>query len=210
MDFSLLATFIAWLALHKGIAYAILFFGMFFETLVGTSFFIPGELFLLSGSILAGAGTLTLGFVIPALYAGAFSGDSTSYFIGRKLGPACFKDGNRFLNPKNYEAGKRMFEKHGLKAIFLARLIGPFNLIMPFLSGVYQVPYRTFLIYNVPGIIIGVGQFIIAGYFLGTHYGLLVAFLQRSFLFALIGLGVLFLIVQRFIGLGATSEKPRE
>src|SRR5262245_30436372 len=151
MDFSLLASFIAWLALHKGIAYAILFFGMFFETLVGTSFFIPGELFLLSGSILAGAGTLTLGFVIPALYAGAFAGDSVSYAIGRKLGPKCFKEGNRFLNPKNYESGKRMFEKHGLKAIFLARLIGPFNLIMPFLSGVYEVPYRTFLMYNVPG-----------------------------------------------------------
>ncbi len=183
--------FTAWLAMHPDLAYGVLACGMFFETLIGTNVFIPGELFLLGGSILAGQGTLSLAFVAPALYLGAAAGDSVNYWIGRRVGHALFKEGRRVFNLKNYHRGEAFFARFGDAAIFLARLIGPFNLVTPFLAGVYQVRYRTFLAYNIAGILVGVSAFIAAGFFFGRHSSVLL-FVAHRYIFGvalLLGLG---------------------
>jgi len=193
LHFLNIAYFTSWLGAHRSIASFVLFGGMYFETLIGTNIFIPGELFLLGGSILAGVGILSPFVVIPVLYAGALLGDSTNYFIGRRVGDSLFKEGRKIFSRKNYERGEAFFEKNGHAAIFLARLIGPFNLVTPFLAGVYDVPYKTFLLYNVAGVFVGVGEFIIAGMFFGKHYSIFVWVLHR-YVFALalmFGLGYL-------------------
>jgi membrane-associated protein len=181
----ILGDFMSYLSTHAHIAYLILFTGMYLETLVITNILLPGEIFLLAGSILAGAHVLALPFVMLALYAGAIFGDSSSYWIGRKLGPSIFKEGRVILNPKNYARGEAFFKKFGQKAIFFARLIGPFNLITPFLSGIYGISYKTFLTYNLPGVLIGVGEFIVIGYFFGTHYETVFLILHRYLLVVL-------------------------
>src|SRR5665213_1465075 len=79
-----------WLSLHTHIAYFVLFVGSYVECLVGPSFFLPGELFILPGAILAGAGTLNIWFVASMLLGGAILGDSTSYWIGRAIGTSIF------------------------------------------------------------------------------------------------------------------------
>ncbi len=174
--------FTLWLGLHKGIAYIVLFLGAYFETLVGPSFLIPGELFLWSGSILAGIHVLNIVWVALALYAGAILGDSSSYWVGRWVGPSAFQEGNRFLSLANYEKGERFFTKHGPKAIFFARLVGILCKIVPFLSGVYKVPYRTFVRFNIPGVLIGISQFLVIGYFFGKHYEMVFHIAERYFL----------------------------
>lgn len=181
-----------WLQAHETVAHIILFVGMYFESLIGTNFFLPGEIFLLAGSTLAGIGGLYLPVVVVALYGGAMLGDSSSYWIGRKAGPSVFKEGRAVLNPKNYVRGEALFRKHGKKAIFLARLIGPFNLVTPFLAGIYRVSYRDFLLYNLPGIFIGVGQFIIVGYFFGAHFETALVVFRRYFF---VMLGVIFAVL---------------
>lgn len=180
-----------WLTVHESLSYYVLFFGGFFETLIGTCFFIPGEIFLLSGSILAGAHKLSLPLVLLALYGGAILGDSSSYFIGRLTGDSIFKEGRRILSPENHAKGEALFAKYGSAGIFFARLLGPLSWITPFLSGVYRVPYRTFLPYNLAGIFVGVGEFILAGYFLGRHSASIFPFIHRYlFLLLLIGIGM--------------------
>ncbi len=185
LHFFSLTYFTDWLAVHRGIAYSVLFLGMFFETLIGTNIFIPGELFLLGGSILAGAGVLNIFLVAPVLYAGGALGDSVNHYLGRRIGASLFKEGRVVFSLKNYHRGEIFFKRHGTLAIFLARLIGPFNLITPFLSGVYRVPYRTFLLYNIAGVLVGVSEFIAAGYFFGRHSQVLL-FVMHRYVFALI------------------------
>jgi membrane-associated protein len=164
--------FMAWLTLHTHLAYGILFLGAYLEALVGPSFFIPGEIFLLSGSILAGAGTLNIWLVSIVLYAGAILGDTTSYWIGRAIGTSIFHDRKKFLNFNNYRRIEKLVEKYGNSAIFFARFIGPFSKFSPVIAGIFEVPFPTFLLYNIPGIFIGVGQFIAVGYFFGNRYEL--------------------------------------
>lgn len=163
-------SFMGWLGTHQQEAYLVLFLGAYFETLIGPSFFIPGELFLLSGAILGGTHVLNIWYVALALYSGAILGDNSSYFIGHHASTAIFKEHRRIFSLENYEKGAAFFRKYGNKAIFLARLLGPLSWITPFLAGVYRVPYRTFVTYNTPGIFVGIGEFLVVGYFFGDQY----------------------------------------
>ncbi len=174
-----LGIFMTWLSIHTHIAYLVLFLGAYFEALVGPSFFIPGELFLLGGSILAGAHVLNIWLVMAVLYAGAILGDTSSYWIGRAIGTSIFHDRKKFLNFTNYRKIEKMLEKYGPGGIFLARLVGPFSKLAPVTAGIFEIPFKTFLLYNIPGVLVGCGEFIAAGYFFGNRYTLLLFVIER-------------------------------
>ncbi|RPJ14883.1 MAG: DedA family protein [Deltaproteobacteria bacterium] len=160
---------------HENLAYLILFLGAFFETLIPVSFVVYGEIFFLSGAVLAGAGTLDWPVVAAVLFLGGILGDNASYWLGRLFGlPLYDALGNwpivgRFLSRERYRRGAGFFERHGPLAVFLARLAGPFSWIVPSLAGAYRMPYRTFIFYNVFGVVAGIGQFLLVGYFLGHN-----------------------------------------
>lgn len=169
-----------WLTAHQHIAYAVLFFGSYFETVVGPGFFIYGELFFLPGSILAGTGVLNIWAVALATLSGGIFGDYTSYELGRKHGRYIFKTGNKYFSPENHKLGANFFNAHGPKALFFARLLGPLSWITPFLAGTYGIPRKTFFTYNIPGVFVGIGEFLIVGYFFGTNYQAVLAFIQQK------------------------------
>jgi membrane-associated protein len=193
--------FTLWLIAHESIAYLVLFLGAYFETLVGVSFFIPGEIFFLSGSILAGAHILNIFYIIPIFYIGAALGDSSSFFIGLRFGAGVFRKDRKILSSENFEKGERFFKKYGAKAVFFARLLGPLSWITPFLAGTYKLKYKEFLKYNIPGVLAGVGQFIIVGYFFGSQIGVILPLFERYIWIVIISvITILFLIrrIKRF------------
>ncbi len=169
----------AWLAAHTSLAYLVLFLGAYFEALIGPSLFIPGELFLLSGSILAGTHVLNIWLVMLVLYGGAILGDTSSYWIGRFIGTSIFTKDGKFFNEKNYHRIEKLIDKYGLPGIFLARLVGPFSKLAPVTAGIFEIPFSKFLLYNIPGVIVGCGEFIVAGYFFGNRYQLMLWIIER-------------------------------
>ncbi len=176
MNLHFLDQFIKLLIEYKELAYLILFFGSMFETVIGFSFFIYGELFFLSGSILAGMGVLNIWAVIIILYSGGIIGDNISYILGKRYGTAFYtklrkiKFINRVINKKNYHKGVKFFRKYGALSVFFGRLLGPLSWITPFVVGSYKLKYRKFLPYEIAGVVIGIGQFILVGYFFGRHF----------------------------------------
>jgi len=196
MDFinlTLIST-LAFLQAHTALAYLVLFVGSFLETLVGIGFFIYGEFLFLPAAILAGSHVLDIWLVIISLVGGGIVGDSVSFFLGAHYGIKIFKDEARFLNHTNRKKGEEFFQKYGDKGIFLARLLGPLSWITPFLAGVYAVPYRRFLKYNIPGVMVGIGQFIIVGYFFGSQYKEILNFIQTYMAIIIFSLLILFII----------------
>lgn len=188
---------INWFTLHSNFIYPILFFGSFFETFIFSSFFIYGEIFFLAGSILASLHIINIWVVIILLYLGAIFGDTASYLLGHKLGSSFFKEHKKIFNMVNYNKGLKFFESHGNKAIFLSRVSGPISWITPFLAGIYKVPYKTFLIYNIAGVLIGVGQFIAIGYFFGLAFISILNYVKDIFIvvgIALVVAAIIFLI----------------
>ncbi len=187
---------------HQTLTYLILFLGSFFETVIGFSFFVYGEVFFLVGSILAGMGVLNIWMVVLTLYIGGIGGDSLSYFLGRNYGLNLyyffeniifFK---KYINKENYQKGTNFFKKYGGYSVFFARFLGPISWITPFLAGIYKLDYKVFLEYDLPAIILGIGQFIIIGYFAGIHYKIILnLFFKYIFILLFITLVLFFLYI---------------
>jgi len=179
---------------HSYLSYLIIFLGAYVETVVGVGVVIRGEFFFLAGSILAGAKILNIWLVSLVSIVGGILGDNTSYFIGRKYGRSIFREKSRVFNYRNFDKGKKFFDKYGIKGIFIARLLGPLSWITPFLAGTYEVKYKRFLSYNIPGVIVGIGQFMIVGYFFGNTYQIILPLIQK-YVVLIISLALFFVLI---------------
>lgn len=177
---------LSFLQAHHNLAYFALFIVSYFDTLIGTGFLVHGEFVFLPGAILAGVGILNFWIVYLVCVLGGILGDTCSYFIGHKYGKKVvaylFKHENKYLKPAIFEKAKEIFHKSGAKTVFLARFLGPISWITPFVAGTLDLGYKPFIKYNIPGVTFGIGQFMLAGYFLGFSYQLFLGDLQALIL----------------------------
>jgi membrane-associated protein len=132
--------------------------------------FLPGDSLLFTVGLLTATGVVDFPIYVTAavIFVAAFAGDQLAYLIGRKAGPAVFKrEKSRFFNPDNVERTNAFFEKHGGKAILIARFLPVFRAFVPVAAGVGRMRYRTFVTFNLLGALSwGVGLTLL-GYFLG-------------------------------------------
>ena len=81
---------------------------------------VPSEATVISAGVLAGAGDLNLGLVIAAAAAGAYTGDSSAYWLGRLLGSRVAR---RLFSVRRRLWAERLLERHGGSVIFGARFV---------------------------------------------------------------------------------------
>ncbi|UOR01015.1 VTT domain-containing protein [Leucobacter allii] len=153
-----------WIALVLACAF------VFLETGVLVLAFLPGDSLLFTVGLFSATGIIDIPIWLTCtlLFCFAFAGDQLGFMIGRKLGPAVFKrEKSRLFNPENVERTHAFFEKHGPKAIIIARFLPIFRAFVPAAAGVGKMHYRHFVIYNAVGALLwGVGVTLL-GYFLG-------------------------------------------
>lgn len=148
--------------------YGILFLIIFCETGLIVTPFLPGDSLLFVAGTLAGAGLMDPVLLSVILIVAAILGDSVNYAIGRKLGPAVFRnDQSRFFKREYLERTQHFYEKHGGKTIIIARFIPIIRTFAPFVAGIGAMSYARFFAYNAIGGIVWVCLFIWGGYFLG-------------------------------------------
>lgn len=153
----------------RAVGYPGLFACIFAETGLLIGFFLPGDTLLIAAGVLAQRGQLDIGIVIAVTIAGAIAGDATGYVIGRRGGPMLFqKENGRFFPKKRLQQGKRFFDKHGGKTIFLARFIGYVRTAAPTVAGASEMPARRFFAYNIIGGVAWVLALALASYYLGS------------------------------------------
>ncbi|AWB88382.1 DedA family protein [Salinibacterium hongtaonis] len=143
---------------------------VFVETGVIVLSFLPGDSLLFTVGLLTATGFigLPIGVTVLVIFVAAFAGDQMAYAIGRKAGPAVFKrEQSRLFNPANVERTNEFFEKHGGKAIIIARFLPIFRAFVPVAAGVGRMPWRHFALFNLIGAFLwGVGLTLV-GFFLG-------------------------------------------
>ena len=167
--------------------YALLFAIVFAETGLFAGFFLPGDSLLITAGLIAASGELELPLVIATLSFGAIMGDSTGYFIGTQLQRAFLrKKETLFFRKEHLEKTERFYEKHGSKAVFLARFVPVVRSFSATLAGVAKMPYPVFLFYSVSGSIVWVLCFTSIGYFLATLFPDLVDFVHYIILAGII------------------------
>ena len=145
-----------------------IFLFVFAESGLFFGFFLPGDSLLFSAGLLAASGYLNIGYLIVGCAIFAILGDAVGYWFGRKVGyKIFFKEESFFFSKKNIDRTKIFFEKHGKKAILLARFVPIVRTFTPILAGVGKMDYKSFALYNASGGILWSATMLLLGYFLG-------------------------------------------
>jgi membrane-associated protein len=134
------------------LGYAAVFAVVFAETGLLVGFFLPGDSFLFTIGVVAGAGALDIVRVNLVLMAAAMLGDSTGYLLGRHTGPRIFsRPDSRLFKQEYVRRTQKFYDRYGGKTIVLARFVPIVRTFSTFVAGVSQMPYRRFLPYSICG-----------------------------------------------------------
>lgn len=166
--------------------YVILFAVVFCETGLIVTPFLPGDslLFAVGALVALPEAGLSLPLIFVLLTVAAILGDAVNYRVGRMIGPKIFRSEKSLLLNKNYLLkAQRFYEKHGGKAIFLARFVPIVRTFAPFVAGAGKMNYFRFWLFNVGGAIIWVGMFLVGGYLFGN-----LAIVKRYFSLVMLGI----------------------
>lgn len=161
--------------------YFVLIFVVFAETGLAAGFFLPGDSLLFVAGLFAADGKfnlfsslsheINLIILLFSVFLAAVVGDAVGYLTGAKLGPRLFKRPKSLLfKPSHLQKAHAFYEKYGGKTIIIARFVPIVRTFAPIVAGAAQMPYRTFVVYNVVGGFLWVFTMILGGYFLGRAF----------------------------------------
>jgi membrane-associated protein len=201
------------IAQHGTGIYTLLFLIVFAETGLVFLPFLPGDsLLFTAGTFTAGAGSkLSLPLLYLLFFSAALIGDNVNYTVGKFLGARLFSNPNSKLFPrKNLDKTHAFFEKHGGKAIILARFVPIVRTFMPFVAGMGSMTYPRFLTFSVAGAVLWVGVCVTAGHLFGN-----IPFVKKHFEAVVLGIvlvsvvPVLFEVLNHRRAARAEAEKYR-
>jgi membrane-associated protein len=170
-------------------AYLLLFLIVFAETGLVVTPFLPGDSLLFAAGAIAAIGSLDVRIVIVVLIAAATIGDAVNYAVGRLAGGRILRAvetnprWRRWLNPAHVARAHDFFERHGGKAVVMARFVPIVRTFVPFVAGVAAMSYPSFAFYNIVGAVAWVGLCVGSGYVFGN-----VPIVQDNF--SLVALGI--------------------
>jgi membrane-associated protein len=153
---------------HAWVSYLILSAIVFSETGLLVGFFLPGDSLLFAAGLLSSQDVFDVSLLIVTLSVAAVVGDAVNYYVGLQMGEYVFERGRlRFVKHSHLLAAKAFYERHGGKAIILARFVPLVRTFTPFVAGVARMSYARFVVYNVIGGIGWVTSMTLCGYWLG-------------------------------------------
>jgi membrane-associated protein len=148
--------------------YLVLAVIVFAETGLFVGFFLPGDSLLFLAGLVAAKGFFNVAFLVALLSVMAIVGDAVGYGIGYRTGVALYKREDSFwFRKKHLLYAREFYEKHGGKAIVLARFVPFARTFAPVVAGIGQMSYPRFAAFNVFGGIFWVVSMVLAGYYLG-------------------------------------------
>ncbi|MGW2400941.1 DedA family protein [Kitasatospora sp. NPDC001664] len=181
---------------------------VFAESGLLIGFFLPGDSLLFTAGLLVADGTYLqqpLWLVCTLIVVAAVVGDQVGYLFGRKVGPSLFRrPDSKLFKQENVEKAAAFFERHGPKAIVLARFVPIVRTFTPIVAGVGRMDYRTFVVYNVLGGVLWGAGVTVLGYFLGQ-----VPFVRENIEAMLVGI-VLLSVLPIAVELLRARRKPRQ
>ncbi|EKN3737017.1 DedA family protein [Yersinia enterocolitica] len=151
--------------------YGILFLILFCETGLVVTPFLPGDSLLFVAGALASlpSNDINVHIMVALMVTAAILGDAINYTIGRVFGEKLFSNPDSKIFRRSYlDKTHQFYEKHGGKAIILARFVPIIRTFAPFVAGMGKMSYRHFAAYNVIGALVWVLLFTYAGYWFGN------------------------------------------
>jgi len=149
--------------------YAILFLIIFVETGLVVMPFLPGDSLLFIAGAFAATGALSLPVLMVLLIIAAVLGNTSNYWIGRKVGPRVFQwENSKFFNRNAFDKAHGFYEKHGAITIIATRFLPFLRTFSPFVAGVAAMGHARFQLYNITGGVLWIVSLSVAGYLFGN------------------------------------------
>ena len=175
-----------WISTHPLAAGAVVFLVGFCDALAVVGILVPALPLLFAVGAMVGIGQINGTYALFAAALGAYAGDTFSYWLGRRYGNEMrgiwlFKRYPAFI-----DRAERMFKRHDLKAIVVARFVGAVRPFVPAIAGMTHLPYWRF---GVPSLIASFGWaalFLAPGWIFGASYEAVAAVADRLALVLLI------------------------
>jgi membrane-associated protein len=155
------------LSLHGWTAYALVGVLVFAEAAIMLGFVFPGETAVILGGVLASENHINIIGIIAVVVACAIIGDSVGYFVGQRWGQRLLTTRPLAKRHKVLDRSLQELNRRGAIAVFLARFSAFLRAVVPGLSGISDMRYRTFLPANAAGGIVWGTGFCLLGYFVG-------------------------------------------
>jgi membrane-associated protein len=157
----------------------LILFVVFAETGLFAGFFLPGDSLLFVAGIYAGPLAaevvpsnnewINLLVITAFISVAGILGNYVGYTFGKKVGPTMFDwKENLFFKKKYLIQAQEFYEKHGGRAIIIARFIPIVRTFAPIIAGIVNMDRQKFMYNNVVGSIVWVTSMVFGGHFLQT------------------------------------------
>ncbi len=131
---------------------------------------VPGETSLIGVAILASQHQgVVIEVAIATAALAAIVGDNIGFVLGRHAGRRLLTRKGRWMERRHrfLVRGEAFFERHGPRAVFLARWLPGLRVVGSWLAGAHHMRWRTFLLWNALGGIAWAASIGVAAYLLG-------------------------------------------
>jgi membrane protein DedA with SNARE-associated domain/membrane-associated phospholipid phosphatase len=168
---------------------------------------LPGETILISAGVLVQRGHLDLGYAIAFGILGAVLGDQIGYWVGREGGRPFVLRWGRYvwITPERLGRAEAFFDRHGGKAVFLARFFSGLRVFGALVAGISRMRWGIFFFYNALGGATWATAVVLGGYFLGSSLGVVEKWLGRA---TILLAGILAAVVALYLGYRWVAAHP--
>jgi membrane-associated protein len=159
------------LATYGTETYAIIALIVFCETGLIVLPFLPGDSLLFTVGAFAARpdAQISLPVAFALMMGAAFLGDNVNYQVGKFLGPTLHAKGKLpFVQQAHLDRTHAFYEKHGPKALILARFVPIVRTFAPFVAGIGAMRYSRFIASSVLGTLLWTTICLGAGYEFGA------------------------------------------
>ncbi|MCX6404209.1 MAG: VTT domain-containing protein [Actinobacteria bacterium] len=133
---------------------------------------LPGDslLFITGMFIASGQIKVNIWVAIALIAIAAIVGNLVGYWLGTKIGPPLLRrPDSRIFKQEYVERTHKFFERHGARAIILARFVPIVRTLITATAGIAGMPFRIFAVNSAIGGVLWAGLLTGAGYKLGHN-----------------------------------------
>jgi len=160
---------------------ALLLFVVFAETGLFFGFFLPGDALLFVAGVMTNSKyiAIPLWWLVVLVVIATVAGTSLGYCFGYWFKNYFYSRKENFFYRKSYlEITQRLYSKYGMVAFIIGRYLPVVRTFVPIFAGIVQIELRKFFIYNTIGAITWAVPLILAGYWLGSLFPNITAYLE--------------------------------
>ncbi len=184
---------LAWVSIHPGWSYSVIFLVAMAESLAVVGLIVPGVVIMFGIGALIASGAIAFWPAMGWAVIGAITGDGLSFWLGRHYQERLTSLWPFSRYPESIDQGRRFFAKYGGKSVALGRFFGPIRAVIPLIAGMMGMTPLRFVTANVLSALAWAPLYLLPGMVFGASMELASEVAMRMVILALLLLFLLWL-----------------